>query len=316
MVTLADAEPVIASEWLYSKNDGWGPEHFSHGSSVRAWWQCPFCLRDYKTSIIDRTKNRSACPYCAGRRACQDNSLSALYPELAKEWHPKKNLRLKASDVTYGSSKLVWWQCSKCNSSWQTPVHARTLRQYGCPACRKKHREYLRAHPAKPHRDCAILGTDNKNISRVWYEAARIKFLPLPQSHPDIAKQWHPSANGKWTAADFAYGSTAIAWWKCDKGIDHEWQSHIYSRTKNNGGCPFCLSRRVSVTNSLQTVFPEISKEWHPSLNEELSPASVTAHSGKVVWWLCPKGANHQWKAPIASRVIGKYKCPFCKRKG
>ncbi len=312
MVTLADAEPVIASDWLYAKNAGWGPEHFSRGSSVRAWWQCPFCLHDYKAPIIDRTKNRSACPYCASRKVCAENALAALYPELIKEWHPKKNLNLKASDVTYAASKLVWWLCSKCKHSWQTPVHARSVRQYGCPACFKQRRQYARAHPSEKNRDCAVLGVNNQNVSRAWYEAGRIKFLPLSKSHPALAKQWHPTANGKWKPADFAYGSTAVAWWKCAKGIDHEWQSHIYSRTKNNGRCPFCLGRRVSITNSLKTVFPLIAREWHPILNKELSSGAVTAHCGKKVWWLCSRDATHAWEAPIASRVVGKYKCPFC----
>ena len=39
--------------------------------------------------------------------------------------------------------------------------------------------------------------------------------------------------------------------------------------------CPFCANKKVSVTNSLATVFPELSKEWHSVLNEGLQPEDV-----------------------------------------
>ena len=29
--------------------------------------------------------------------------------------------------------------------------------------------------------------------------------------------------------------------------------------------CPFCSNKKVSVTNSLAQVFPELAKEWHVS---------------------------------------------------
>jgi hypothetical protein len=41
MIPLAVYDPIIALEWCYKKNCGWGPEDFSHASTVRAWWRCP-----------------------------------------------------------------------------------------------------------------------------------------------------------------------------------------------------------------------------------------------------------------------------------
>ena len=41
MVPLLDADPKVADQWCYEKNCGWGPEDFSQGSQVKAWWQCP-----------------------------------------------------------------------------------------------------------------------------------------------------------------------------------------------------------------------------------------------------------------------------------
>jgi hypothetical protein len=50
-------------------------------------------------------------------------------------------------------------------------------------------------------------------------------------------------------------------------------------------------------------------KEWHPTANSDLNPASwTTAEPGKV-WWLCDKG--HEWQATFKARIAGSH-CPLC----
>ncbi|NJL70714.1 MAG: zinc-ribbon domain-containing protein [Candidatus Competibacteraceae bacterium] len=39
--SFAKACPEAASMWLYKRNCGFGPEDFSHGSTVWAWFKCP-----------------------------------------------------------------------------------------------------------------------------------------------------------------------------------------------------------------------------------------------------------------------------------
>jgi len=65
----------------------------------------------------------------------------------------------------------------------------------------------------------------------------------------------------------------------------------------------------VERTDSLQTEYPDIAKQWHPIKNESLAADKVAPHSGKKVWWLCPNG--HEWKAAINSRTRGTG-CPTC----
>ena len=43
----------------------------------------------------------------------KDYNLAALYPDIAKEWHPTKNGDLTVDNVTPKSNKKVWWICSK-----------------------------------------------------------------------------------------------------------------------------------------------------------------------------------------------------------
>ncbi len=39
--SFAYAFPEAARQWLYKKNCGFGPEDFSYGSEVKAWFKCP-----------------------------------------------------------------------------------------------------------------------------------------------------------------------------------------------------------------------------------------------------------------------------------
>jgi hypothetical protein len=312
LVPLIDGDPVVASEWLYAKNAGWGPEHVSRASGVRCWWECPFCLREYKAQICNRTSGqRSACPYCASKRVCSDNALSELFPEVAAEWHPKKNGKLKPSDVMHASSKRAWWLCKTCKHEWNTVIADRTGLQAGCPACYEARMQYAREHP-KPYFREQIVLSEKKKISRAWYEKPSSEdFVSIVESNLKIACQWHPTKNGDWTAFDFSKGSDAIAWWKCKKGPDHEWQAPIYSRTGRKSGCPFCHGKRVSITNSLKSKFPKLAKEWHPKRNGKLRPEDVTYGSSQKVWWRCKRHPEHEWETTVSLRAGGRG-CPYC----
>ncbi|SVE50694.1 uncharacterized protein METZ01_LOCUS503548, partial [marine metagenome] len=92
---------------------------------------------------------------------------------------------------------------------------------------------------------------------------------------PEVAAQWHPTRNGDLTSADVAGGSGKQVWWKCPKGDDHEWQTMPGHRTGNESGCPCCSGLQVSVTNSLEALFPEVAAQWHPTRNCDLTPADV-----------------------------------------
>ena len=69
--------------------------------------------------------------------------------------------------------------------------------------------------------------------------------------------------------------SAKKVWWQCPEGADHVYQVSPKARVERGHVCPFCANKKVSVTNSLATVFPELSKEWHGVLNEGLQPEDV-----------------------------------------
>ena len=104
-------------------------------------------------------------------------------------------------------------------------------------------------------------------------------------------------------------GSGKVVWWKCPEGPEHEWKCVVGDRQRL--GCPFCSNKRVSSTNSLSAVAPEIAAAWHPTKNGKLTPHGVLAGSVQRAWWKCPKGPDHESPPTIANRVGGSG-CPYC----
>lgn len=123
---------------------------------------------------------------------------------------------------------------------------------------------------------------------------------------PELVKQWHPTKNGEIKPNQISYGSTIKIWWICERGPDHEWEASVNNRTSKGRGCPFCSGKRVSLTNSLATLFPEIAKEWHPTKNGSLKPEQVVSGTHRKAWWICEKGPDHEWEASIKSRTQQK----------
>ena len=63
--------------------------------------------------------------------------------------------------------------------------------------------------------------------------------------------------------------------------------------------------------NDLETRFPDIAKEWHPTLNGNNEPSMFLCGTDKKVWWMCPHG--HDYKMSISSRTgSAKGNCPYC----
>ena len=123
-----------------------------------------------------------------------------------------------------------------------------------------------------------------------------------------LKKQW--SAKNEKPFSSYTKGSHYKAWWICEKG--HEWQAIIKSRY-HGCDCPYCSSRNAwPGETDLATIYPEISKEWHPDKNGDLQPSDVLPNSSKKVWWICAKG--HEWKTTVAKRTEGKG-CPYCNHK-
>lgn len=272
---LGSLHPEIAIQWHPTKNGSSRPEHYLPGSHKSVWWQCRHG-HEWKALIKSRVEG-NGCPVCANRVVIPgENDLATCQPELAAQWHPEKNGRLKPSQVVCGSSRKVWWRCGR-GHEWQADIQSRAAGK-GCPVCSGR----------------VIVPGEND----------------LESSAPDIAAQWHAEKNGLLRPSQVAVYSNRQVWWRCELG--HEWKSTIYSRTFSQSACPYCTGRKVLAGfNDLQTLEPRVAAQWHPTLNAPLEPDMVMPGCRKRVWWRCADG--HEWKAIIYSRTgTQRCGCPVC----
>jgi len=119
--------------WDYKKNSEFGPDKVTFGSTKSVWWKCEY--GHSWSSTVNKMSSGEGCPYCSGHRVCEGNRLSILYPEIVKEWHPRKNKNLTPDNVTYGSGKKVWWICKE-GHEWLATICDR-VRGRGCLLCSK-----------------------------------------------------------------------------------------------------------------------------------------------------------------------------------
>jgi hypothetical protein len=277
--SLSVRHPAIAREWHPVRNGEYTPKQFVGGSNWTAWWKCDVGQDHiWQAQINARTSGSKGCPFCAGLRPSITNSLASLYPNVAKEWKHERNRLLTPDQVTAHSNRLVWWACpNDPRHVWRARIQSRTEGR-GCPYC----------------------------------SSHRVTFLnSLAYRYSEIAKQWHPTLNVRLSPRDVTSRCSRKVWWKCSEGSDHEWRASIASRTRRQSGCPYCQGRRLSMTNCLATLDPRVACEWHPTLNEPLTPWDVTLNSHRMAWWKCRRDAGHVWRTKVYNRTRGS-NCPFC----
>ena len=269
--------PSIAAEWHPTNNGLFVPEKMRPGSNRKVWWQCSVDpSHEWQAVVANRVKG-SGCPICLGRMVVPSNSLLALRPDLADEWHSEKNGDISPAGIRPRAGKKVWWRCSVDPShEWQSVVASRA-NGTGCPFCA--------GHLATPS-TCLL---------------AR---------YPALAAEWHPERNESLTPADVLPSSNRKAWWQCSNDPTHEWEC-VIEGCMSGTGCPMCRGRVATPTTSLEALYPVLAAEWHIERNGDLSPNSVRPGSQKKVWWRCSADTSHEWQSTVNNRVKGNG-CPFC----
>ncbi|TFH22542.1 hypothetical protein E4G67_04250, partial [Candidatus Bathyarchaeota archaeon] len=125
-----------------------------------------------------------------------DQSLEALFPEVAKEWDYETNYPLLPSSFSPFSHRKVSWKCEK-GHTWNATIATRSI-GHGCPKCSGRE------------------ASKENNLASLF---------------PELANQWHPTKNGDLSPTDVTYGSNKRVWWIDKEG--NEWQARIKHRTSN-----------------------------------------------------------------------------------
>lgn len=197
--------PNVLKEFDHKKNKGIDPLALPiHG---KFWWICAANKKHKWQSGFYRTTKSKRCPFCTNRRVSAENNLSRLFPKLAKQWHPSKNLDKRAKDFTPGSYHRVWWKCSKGpDHEWQTKIIDRVRYKTGCPFCSFR----------------------KSSVTNI-----------IATQAPHLVKEWHPRKNGSVTPDQERTHSTIKRWWLCSV-CSHQWQAEPRCRVVLGQGCPVC----------------------------------------------------------------------------
>ena len=271
---------LIPKEWDYNKNTSVDFYSVSSKSIQSVWWKCSICGYEWKARIGNRTANGSGCPACSHRVTRKGyNDLTTTHPELVKEWNYEKNGDALPSDYSAGSSRKVWWKCSKYGHEWKAVICSRT-HGVGCPVC-----------------------SGNVVVSG---------FNDLESKYSSLAKEWDYKKNHALLPSQVTVHSRKKVWWKCSV-CGHEWKAEIKARVAGSG-CPVCSRKTVwQGYNDFATMHPELVKEWDYEKNGDMLPSDYLKGSSVRVWWKC-RVCGHEWKAQIKTRSSG-FRCPKCARK-
>lgn len=278
--SLAVLRPDLALQWS-SKNKV-TPEEVSLGSRKKVLWDCNKhnckLKHEWRATVSHRTSGTN-CPYCAGKKICICNSLAALRPDWAAQWHPKN--RVAPEEVTLNYTKKIRWLCDKFSCShpheWEATPNNRCQGNLGCPYCSGR-----------------VVCPCNSLIAL----------------NPKLLLEWDSS--NKENPEKISINSGVKIGWICKNhncNIPHRWKARVVDRNNKGYGCPFCGGKKVCNCNSLATLRPDLISEWHPK--NELAASQVTSGSSQKAWWVCEK--KHEWEAIISNRTMkGGTNCPVC----
>lgn len=208
------------------------------------------------------------------------NDLLVKYP-LEKEWNIEKNGSIPDNITLYSKTKY-YFNCERCDGKEYYIALKDWFRR------KSNASKICRHYPANQTRN------------------AKLK-ISLAEHSPELILEW--SENNKEDYNLINYGSERVVEWKCYK-CNSFFHQKIVKRACDKIGCPYCTSKKVNSLNSLQSKYPEISKNL---LNPD--PSKVNSYSSKIGVWKCFKceeNFNSHIYRVVNSCKEGKIGCPFC----
>lgn len=115
--------PILLDYFDSEKNKDIDLYELTASSDCLIKWKCPVCGYEWENSVAHFVLNlrraskkgvKYQCPACSLHVLVPEiNSLAARDPRLSSEWDIERNYPLMPNQVTYLSSKKVWWKCHK-----------------------------------------------------------------------------------------------------------------------------------------------------------------------------------------------------------
>ena len=345
---LQSKNPQLAKEWHPTKNE-LTPSQVFERTSKKFYWLCKN-NHVWLRSVHGRTlKGGRGCPYCANRKVGYGNDLQSKFPQLAKEWHPKKN-RLKPSEVVgSGTTTKRFWIC-KYGHEWQASLDNRINNESNCPHCSNQTSRpelYIFSELSSIFKIVQNRKKINNDEIDIFIEDINLgieydgSYFHKNKLESDIIKKRRISneiklLNVREHPLKKVLSSDLILKTRNKtnyfeffvKILNHSIDQKFIVDKKNLKVVKKYLKENIPRNekffkqmisylpgpmkdNSLMILNPKLSKQWHPKKNGNLTPKNFSAHSGYRAWWLCKEGHEWQQTINIRSRNVNA-DCPIC----
>ncbi|WP_162940124.1 zinc-ribbon domain-containing protein [Gryllotalpicola protaetiae] len=280
-MTFAASNSPAIPWWDHEANDELLWKTAKRASTKVAAWKCPDCGHRFAERIAAMAEH-PVCPACRDRERTASHAeaerLATLpvseVPELLATWADET----EPWKVMVGDHFPA--RVFRCAAGHRATMSPSAYLTNGCPSCRGQ-------------------------------ETAARQKPSVAEATPEIAEQWHPTLNGKYTPENVAADSKRQIFWHSGC-CDHTWRDSPLGRYKYQRlRCPVCRS----ILGSLAWRDPGLAAEWAPENPTDpwhLAPMSTTQF---LPGWVCATNPEHRWQAPLASRSNGAG-CPECKPAG
>ena len=295
--SIAD-DPILSKCWDYEHNTA-DPSKLTYQCNSKFRWICPECGIGFERTAAHMYDGQ-LCNDCTLRKRAKthhDNYMQTAQsvaddPELLKCWDSEHNTE-DPHDVSQKSNKYFYWKCSECGKSFRRTGNNQYASLHLCDDCAMNirvasHMEYLLEHSEKV--------SDRPNMMAMWDYDKNIVT-------PDKV---------------LAHATTVECWWKCpicgkpEKATpDKKYEAKTCFDCGNKIGGINRRKGEVQRKGSFAQNHPYLAKEWHPTLNGDITPYDITSGCSDEFYWQCKYG--HTYKTTVTERVKRHAGCPTCK---
>ena len=122
-------------------------EDIAVNSGLSAVWRCNCCKEEFKAIVSNRTRHKSGCSKCKGKKPKW--GINDLYtysvkhrPELIEQWDEEKNGKME--EYTKSSGENVSWKCAKCGETFERVIAKMTgALSSMCKKCAKRYSDSI-----------------------------------------------------------------------------------------------------------------------------------------------------------------------------
>lgn len=108
--SLAAKFPEVAKQLHPTANGTLTADQLTAVSTRKVYWVCSCCAAHvWRAAVQVRTAQGAGCPFCAGQRPCEPNSLATLQPGVTALWDHQHNGSLSPERVTASSDERVFF---------------------------------------------------------------------------------------------------------------------------------------------------------------------------------------------------------------